>query len=78
MDAFRAQTARHKAGLELLELPFWAEQAYLVGTGVYAQIAAEEQAAAGDGDGSSQTDFQVTGAGDSGVFADVLKAMKGR
>jgi hypothetical protein len=66
MQAVAVCRARQKAGLDLTryELPYWAEKAYLIGTGVYTIAEAELN----DDTENEGTDYEVKGSGDSGAF----------
>ena len=76
LDAVFVCRARHKAGLPLagFPLPYWAERAYLVGNGVYAQVEQESY----EEDEEESTDFGITSPGDSGAFGLIYQELQQR
>lgn len=76
LDAVFVCRARQKAGLTLegFPLPYWAERAYLVGNGVYAQVEQENI----EEDEEDTTDFGITSPGDSGAFSLIYEELRAR
>lgn len=71
--------ARQKAVLPLRieQYPYWAEQAYLLANGIFAQVESEiaDDPDSGNGD-TGETDFKITEKSDSTAFDAIREMMR--